>query len=99
MALWLATKYKAIVYEQNGAILGYALFRHDADYTYLRQMYVIAQARRRGIGRALVAWMIENVPLTHRRLRIEVLINNAVAVEFWRAIGFRDYCLTMELEK
>lgn len=32
------------------------------------------------------------------RLRIDVLIGNTQAIAFWRAIGFHDYCLTMEMD-
>jgi hypothetical protein len=31
-------------------------------------------------------------------VRVEVLVGNAVGVAFWRSVGFRDYCLTLELE-
>ena len=27
--------------------------------------------------------------------RIDVLINNAGGLEFWRKVGFQDYCLTL----
>ena len=33
------------------------------------------------------------------RVRIDVLVGNAGAIAFWRAVGFRDYCLTMESEE
>jgi hypothetical protein len=29
---------------------------------------------------------------------MEVLCENSAGIDFWRAIGFRDYCLTMELD-
>jgi len=32
-----------------------------------------------------------------KRLTVSVLVNNAAAVAFWRAVGYRDYCLTMEI--
>ena len=39
-----------------------------------------------------------NVAQDVSRLRIEVLVENEAAKSFWKAIGFQDYCLTMELE-
>ena len=31
-------------------------------------------------------------------IRIEVLVSNERAIAFWRAVGFADYALKMELE-
>jgi hypothetical protein len=31
--------------------------------------------------------------------RGEVLVGNTAGVAFWRAVGFRDYCVTLELEQ
>jgi hypothetical protein len=32
------------------------------------------------------------------RLRLDVLIGNERGIAFWRAVGFTDYCLTLEAE-
>ena len=53
--------------------------------------------RRRGVGRAAIGWLWQHV-WGGRRVRVDVLVGNAVGVAFWRAVGFRDYCLTLELE-
>ena len=30
------------------------------------------------------------------RIRLDVLIGNAGGIQFWRSVGFEDYCITME---
>lgn len=35
---------------------------------------------------------------TQKRVRVEVLVGNAAGIGFWRAVGFEDYCLTLEME-
>jgi GNAT superfamily N-acetyltransferase len=97
MAGWLDGEYQALLFEDSGHAVGYALFRHDAEYVYLRQFFVRPEFRRRGIGRAALDWLRSTL-WTGSRVRVEVLIGNTVGIAFWRSLGFQDYCLTMELE-
>ena len=32
-----------------------------------------------------------------KRLTVDVLVENQAAVAFWRAIGYKDYALTLEI--
>jgi GNAT superfamily N-acetyltransferase len=98
MAGWLQDEYQAVVIEQGGMIVGYALFRRESDHVYLRQLFVRAEHRRRGIGRSTMQWIAENVCQEGQRIRIDVLVGNALARSFWTAIGFREYCVTMEMD-
>jgi len=98
MADWLRGEYEAAIVEERGEIVGYALFRRDADYVYLRQIFVRAENRRRGIGRSLFQWLRQNAWQAAPRIRIDVLVGNRAARCFWESIGFREYCLTMEME-
>jgi GNAT superfamily N-acetyltransferase len=98
MAGWLRGEYEAVVVEEGGTVVGYALFRHDADYVYLRQIFVCNENRRRGIGRSLVQWLVANAWQNVPRVRIDVLVGNDAGRQFWKSIGFRVYCLTMEME-
>jgi GNAT superfamily N-acetyltransferase len=99
MAGWLAGEYRAVVFEEDDAAAGYALYRLEADYIYLRHLFVRAEMRRRGIGRAALEWLWQNAWPDARRVRIDVLVGNATARAFWSAVGFREYCLTMEAER
>lgn len=98
MAGWLAGEYRAAVFDDEAKPVGYALFRDEPDYVYLRQFYVTPERRRRRIGRSALEWLRGNVWGTARRLRVEVLIGNTAGIAFWRGVGFRDYCLTLELD-
>jgi ribosomal protein S18 acetylase RimI-like enzyme len=33
----------------------------------------------------------------NKRLTVEVLVQNEAAVAFWRAVGYKDYSLTLEI--
>jgi predicted acetyltransferase len=62
----------------------------------LRLFFVSAQHRRQWLGRQAIEWLS-----THRwqdapHIHVEVLIGNEEAIAFWSAVGFADYCLTLE---
>jgi GNAT superfamily N-acetyltransferase len=98
MEEWLRGEYEGAIVEERGTIIGYALFRREADYVYLRQIFVRAEDRRRGIGRGLIQWLLQNAWQAAPRIRIDVLVGNDAGRRFWESIGFREYCLTMEME-
>ncbi len=95
---WLQGKYEAVVISRDDVDVGYALYRLDADFVYLRQLFVERAYRRRGIARAAVDHLIEHAWRGQPRVRIEVLSRNAGAVEFWKSLGFTEYAITMELD-
>jgi GNAT superfamily N-acetyltransferase len=96
MARWLAGEYRAVLFLDGGRVVGYALFRFDPEFVYLRQFFVRPEDRRRGVGRAAIAWLRENAWRGAGRVRLDVLVGNHTGIAFWRAVGFRDYCLTLE---
>jgi ribosomal protein S18 acetylase RimI-like enzyme len=98
MSDWLCGDYQAVLFEELDAVVGYALFRREPEYVYLRQIFVRPDFRRRGIGRAAMEWLSVNAWQGAPRFRIEVLIGNEIGQAFWRAVGFRDYSVTMERE-
>ncbi len=98
MAGWLKGEYQAVVIEQGGMVVGYALFRREPDHVYVRQLFVRAENRRRGVGRSTMQWLADNVCQGRQRIRIDVLVGNDLARSFWAAIGFREYCVTMEMD-
>ena len=87
MARWLAGPYDAVLFEDAGWAVGYALFRREPEHIYLRQFFVARDRRRQGIGRAALAWLREHVWGERARVRVEVLVGNAVGLAFWRAAG------------
>lgn len=93
---WLECEYQAVLFDDEQGTAGYALFKREPEWIYLRQFFVQPERRRRGIGRTAMAWLLENVWKDAHRIRLDVLVGNSDGIEFWRSLGFADYCLTME---
>ena len=51
---WLSGEYRAVVFEEGGEVVAYALFREQPDEIYLRQLFVVRSQRRQGLGRRAV---------------------------------------------
>ncbi len=96
MENWLRGEYQAVLFDHSGETVGYALFRDNAEVIYLRQFLLTAQHRRQGLGRQAIEWLSSHHWQDAPRVRVEVLVGNDEAIAFWRAIGFVDYCLTLE---
>ena len=94
---WLAGDYKAVLFEGDGAEVGYALFKHEPGAIYLRQMFIRRELRRKGHGRRGFEILRKEVWPGKVRLTVDVLVRNETAIAFWRAVGYRDYCLTLEI--
>ena len=94
---WISDGYSAIVYEDGGEIVAYALFREQANDIYLRQLFVVPSRRNRGIGRRAVEILRSNVWPKTKRLTVDVLVTNERAVRFWRSLGYKDYSLSLEI--
>ena len=94
---WLEQDYRAIVFEATGSPVAYALIREQPDEIYLRQLFVVRERRRQGIGRQAVELLRTKLWPTNKRLTIEVLIANTAAVAFWRSVGYVDYSLMLEI--
>jgi predicted acetyltransferase len=63
----------------------------------LRQLFVVRNRRRRGIGRQAFEALRSKIWPTDKRLTVDVLVQNSAAVAFWRAVGYKDYCLTLDI--
>jgi len=94
---WLASEYAAVIFEDGKEVIAYALYREQPEEIYLRQLFVVRNRRRQGIGRQAFEILRSKVWATNKRLTVDVLVQNAVAVAFWRAVGCKDYCLTLEI--
>mgnify|MGYP003976639691 CR=1 FL=1 len=94
---WLDDGYKAVVFGREAKPMAYALYRESATEIYLRQLFVRRDRRREGIGRQAVAVLRDYIWPRHKRLTVEVLTANGPGVAFWHSVGYRDYCLTLEV--
>ena len=94
---WLEGEYKAVIFGPQSDPVAYALFREGTAEVYLRQLFVRRDRRSEGIGREAVGILRERVWPRQKRLTVEVLTANTRAVQFWRSVGYEDYCLTLEI--
>lgn len=97
MRTWLEAEYAAQIFEIGGEVVAYGLYRDRATDIYLRQLFVVRNKRRHGIGRQAFESLRTQVWPPGKRLTVEVLTQNAAAIAFWRAVGYKDYCLTLEI--
>ena len=93
---WLAGGYEAVVF-CDGDPAAYALFRREEGLVHLRQLFVRRDMRRRGVGRCAFEILRRDVWPRSARLTVDVLCSNKSAIAFWRSVGYRDYCLTLEI--
>jgi len=95
---WLLSgEYQALLWENNAEVVAYALLRDTATEVYLRQFFVVRHRRREGIGRQAIEALCTQVWSRHKRWTVSVLVQNVPAVAFWRALGYTDYALTLEI--
>src|SRR5664280_716507 len=97
MRSWLAGEYRAVFFEADGGIVAYALFREEPEEIYLRHLFVVRHKRRQGVGRKAVEILRSQIWPRNKRLTVEVLVANTDGVAFWRAVGYRDYALRLEI--
>ena len=95
---WLRGDYSASIFCRDEFTIGYALYRQEADWTYVRQFFILPQFRRQGLGRKAIQMLIDENLARTGRIRLDVLVDNERGLAFWREMGFRDYCITMEFE-
>ena len=97
MQSWLEAEYRAAVFFDAAEAVGYALYRPELDAIHLRHFFIRPESRRCGLGRAGFALLRREVWPPEARVTVDVLCHNAPGVAFWRAVGFRDYSLTLEI--
>ena len=97
MKSWLAGEYEAHLIHDNDRLAGYALARREDEHVYIRQFFIVPAMRRRGLGRAAMEQLADH-EWSGSRLQLDVLVSIQAGIAFWRAVGFGDYCLTMDRE-
>lgn len=95
MKHWLQNDYTAYIIKNQNELLGYCLFRDDGDCYYMRQLYIDRPHRRQGLATKLLDWMYAHI-WTDKKTRLDVLSENAHALEFYAAYGFKTRCVNLE---
>ena len=94
---WLAGEYHAMIFTLQSEPVAYALYREEPALVYLRQFFVRPDQRRTGVGRDAIRILHDLVWPRDKRLTVEVLTGNEAGIAFWRANGYQDYALTLEV--
>ena len=100
---FLAGDYQAVLFEDAGRIVAYALYTNHSEHNdtidtiYLRQFFVCRDCRRKGIGRAAIRVLKEEIWPKKKRLTVGVLWHNDVGRAFWQAVGYKAYSLDLEI--
>jgi predicted acetyltransferase len=97
MKEWLVEAYEAVLFMEGEEVAAYALYRSQAGEIYLRHFFVVRHRRRQGVGRRAIELLRGQIWPKMGRLTVSVLTQNEAALKFWRAMGYKDYCLTMEI--
>jgi len=92
---WLIRAYTAVMFLNDGNVVGYALYRNDDSGIFLRQFFICRAERRKGFGRAAVDLLLGRIWPDGAAVSLEALWANEAAIAFWRAVGFEDYALTL----
>ena len=93
MARWVAGAHAVALFELDDEIAAYAVWRDDADGIYVRHFFVARSFRRSGLGRSAFGVLEER--WRGREVKLDVLLHNQRALDFWRAVGFGDYSLVL----
>jgi predicted acetyltransferase len=99
MKNWLKGEYHACFFKEQGKIIGYCLYRHDEEFTYVRHFFIERVFRKQGHGRKAFKLLMKSFWKKTPILRLEVLVGNKTGISFWKSMGFKNYCLTLERKK
>ncbi len=101
MEQFIGGDYKAVLFEKECKVVAYALYRDHPDHDdtiYLRQIFVERESRRQGIGREVMYILKTDIWPKEKRLTVEVLSHNDVARKFFQSVGYKEYCLELEIK-
>lgn len=94
---FLADEYTAVIFGSKAEPVAFALYKENETEICLRQLFVKQNHRRKGIGRAAMNLLRNQLWPRKKRLTVEVLTTNTPGIAFWRSIGYKDYCITLEI--
>lgn len=78
--------------DESGTLLGYTLFWHVVDEVHLLNVAVAVSARRKGLGRALMADLLAYARASAvARILLEVRASNAPALALYDSLGFTRF--------
>ena len=94
---FLNGEYTAYFFIEEKTAVGYALVNNSRNPLYLRQFYIEREYRRRHYGKEAFRLLLDQ--LKTDTIDVDVLPWNAPGLAFWRAMGFRETCISMRRER
>jgi hypothetical protein len=99
MAGWIDSgDYEVLLFRSGDRLVGYAVWRAEEFGSYLRHFFICRDQRRHGWGRAAMQLLCRDVFPKDRPINLDTVVGNATGIAFWRAVGFRDFSLGLELK-
>jgi ribosomal protein S18 acetylase RimI-like enzyme len=81
--------------EETGRVLGTVMAGYDGHRGWIYSLGVHPQARRTGLGRALVGHAEQALKARGcPKVNLQVLSNKSDALEFWRRVGYQPDAVT-----
>jgi len=95
---WLGEDYRAVLFEDEGVRVGYALYRPDSDHhVQLRHFYIRRDLADKNAAAAEALNLLhEEIWAPGTRVRVEIQADNPSSLAFWRSMGFREQVVTLE---
>ena len=99
MARWIGSReYEVLLFRRGDRVTGYAVWRVEDRGAYLRHFFICRDQRRQGWGRAAIQLPRRKVFPKDLPVQIEAAIGNKAGIAFWRALGFEEFGVSMELK-
>lgn len=97
MTGWIQNEgYTATLFYEDHQPVAYALYKPVEGGIHMRQFFVSRAHRRQGIGQQAIELLLSEVWPPGARITLDVLIHNDRAYQFWKALGFTEYAVTLE---
>jgi ribosomal-protein-alanine N-acetyltransferase len=81
-----------VVAQHADQVIGFAIMKYKDEEAYLHLFAVHPAHQRRGVGRALIAWLEETARTAGIDLiYLEARVTNAAGRAFYRALGFTEF--------
>jgi predicted acetyltransferase len=99
---WLQADRHAVIIEHGDNVIGYMLYYQISDEyfpyqdsIYVRQFFIQASYRRRGIGKIAFDRIASEYFPPNKAIMLDVLESNPEAKQFWLKLGFEMYNVTL----
>ena len=94
---FLNTEYDAYFFEEESAMVGYALVKNSCSPLYLRQFFIGREYRKNHYGTKAFHALLEYLDVDS--IDIEVLSGNEAGNRFWESLGFGEVSRYMRLKR